>query len=258
MAVRSCRDTTSSLCCNTNREGDCSRPSPNSTSISGSCTNASTAFTSCGRSSKPSAWPTRIEIDFEFAKRTQIDLSSSIEIEDNLVVRSAKLILDRLKVKAQVRFVLLKQIPMGAGLGGGSSNAAAVLIALPALSGRPLRLPELVRLAEIPGQRRALLPARRHRPRLGAGHGSLPAPGPAGAGCPGRLYRYSRLHGRGLQCSRERCYERVDFTAESPILREFQTVAWSLASQDRSLPLFKNDFEQAVFRQHPLSREDRR
>ena len=37
---------------------------------------------------------------------------------------------------------------MGAGLGGGSSDAAAVLLALPVLAGRRLELPELCGLAE--------------------------------------------------------------------------------------------------------------
>jgi len=45
-----------------------------------------------------------------------------------------------------VEFELDKRIPMGAGLGGGSSDAAAVLLALPVLAGKPLDWPALIRL----------------------------------------------------------------------------------------------------------------
>ena len=65
----------------------------------------------------------KLQIDFARGKRTQIELDSSVEIADNLVVRAAKLVLEHLQVNAAVKFVLNKQIPMGAGLGGGSSNA---------------------------------------------------------------------------------------------------------------------------------------
>src|ERR1700742_722358 len=63
----------------------------------------------------------QLTIEFESARRTQIDLDSSTEIPDNLVVRAAKMILERFDIKASVRFTLSKRIPMGAGLGGGSS-----------------------------------------------------------------------------------------------------------------------------------------
>jgi 4-diphosphocytidyl-2-C-methyl-D-erythritol kinase len=89
-----------------------------------------------------------LTIDFDFAKRTQIELKSSVDIPDNLVVRSAECVLAALKVKAWVRFALQKRIPIGAGLGGGSSNAAAVLLALPKLAGKQMPQAELFRLAE--------------------------------------------------------------------------------------------------------------
>ena len=54
-------------------------------------------------------------------------------------------------------------------------------------------------------------------------------------------HRNSRLDARGVPISRA-C---VDFTGESPILREFQTIAWTLnGSRLDQLPL-KNDFEEA-------------
>ena len=48
-------------------------------------------------------------IEFTRAKRTRIELDSSIEIADNLVVRAAKLVLEQLNVNAHVRFTLKKR-----------------------------------------------------------------------------------------------------------------------------------------------------
>ena len=89
-----------------------------------------------------------LEIDFRPAKRTLISINSSIAIADNLVVRAAKLVLGTFRIRAAVNFNLIKHIPMGAGLGGGSSNAAAVLLALPVLAGKPVSIAKLVQLAE--------------------------------------------------------------------------------------------------------------
>lgn len=50
--------------------------------------------------------------------------------EDNLVYRAAKLMKDEFQIKEGVRIVLQKFIPVAAGLAGGSSDAAAVLVGL--------------------------------------------------------------------------------------------------------------------------------
>jgi 4-diphosphocytidyl-2-C-methyl-D-erythritol kinase len=50
--------------------------------------------------------------------------------DDNLVVRAAKLFCGACGIEPNLRIVLRKQIPHGAGLGGGSSDAATTLIAL--------------------------------------------------------------------------------------------------------------------------------
>ena len=64
---------------------------------------------------------------------------------DNLAVRAALLFLERTSVTAAVSITLEKEIPIGAGLGGGSSDAASMLVALDQLLGT--RIPR-ARLAE--------------------------------------------------------------------------------------------------------------
>ena len=54
---------------------------------------------------------------------------------DNLVVRAAELYLTRRGVEAEVEIVLDKRLPHGAGLGGGSSDAASTLRGLDCLFG---------------------------------------------------------------------------------------------------------------------------
>lgn len=55
--------------------------------------------------------------------------------DENLVWRAARLFFSAARVHADVGIRLTKRIPVGAGLGGGSSDAAAVLRALAALFG---------------------------------------------------------------------------------------------------------------------------
>jgi 4-diphosphocytidyl-2-C-methyl-D-erythritol kinase len=56
----------------------------------------------------------------------------------NLAARAAVAVLDRLEMAARVKVRVRKEIPFGAGLGGGSSDAAAVIRCLPGLVGRRL------------------------------------------------------------------------------------------------------------------------
>jgi len=57
------------------------------------------------------------------------------DAKENLATRAARLFLEELKLETGVRIHLEKAVPVGAGLGGGSSDAAAVLLALRALTG---------------------------------------------------------------------------------------------------------------------------
>jgi 4-diphosphocytidyl-2-C-methyl-D-erythritol kinase len=66
---------------------------------------------------------------------------------ENLVYRAAKLALDECRWDGGVSIELNKNIPEGAGLGGGSSDAAATLLAVNRLLGSPMEHAALHRLA---------------------------------------------------------------------------------------------------------------
>src|SRR5438270_750425 len=74
-----------------------------------------------------------IDIKYAATKRTQLTLEGNVDIPDNLILRAAQAVLDSTRTTATINFRLFKHIPMGGGLGGGSSNAATVLLALPVL-----------------------------------------------------------------------------------------------------------------------------
>jgi 4-diphosphocytidyl-2-C-methyl-D-erythritol kinase len=69
-----------------------------------------------------------------------------IEPKDDLVIRAAKLLKDHCNYPLGVEVDLEKNIPIGAGLGGGSSDAASVLIGLNHLWNLQLKQAELIEL----------------------------------------------------------------------------------------------------------------
>jgi len=71
--------------------------------------------------------------------------------DENLVVRATKTFLEKTKITSGVGIKLQKQIPHGAGLGGGSSDAASVLVALNKLFEAKLSREELAKLGSTIG-----------------------------------------------------------------------------------------------------------
>src|SRR5437660_3051800 len=65
----------------------------------------------------------------------------------NLAHRAAALFLEAAKINEGIRIHLEKRIPLAAGLGGGSGNAATTLLGLNELFGLPLQPAELDSLA---------------------------------------------------------------------------------------------------------------
>jgi 4-diphosphocytidyl-2-C-methyl-D-erythritol kinase len=152
---------------------------------------------------------------------------------------------------ARVHLRLRKKIPMGGGLGGGSSNAAAVLLALPVLAGHSHKSPLAAeRIAaelgsDVPffltggsavgigrGTEVYELPDLRPEPILIISPGLHVATGPA----------YEAL-GRGLTAD--------DSSSKINSFRAFVRVLASGRSAKAASPFSANDFEAAVFRQFP-------
>ena len=92
------------------------------------------------------------EVHLEPIPRRRIELRCMPDLkvphEENLVYRAAKLLWERFSPREGVRIVLLKDIPMGAGLGGGSSDAAAALAGLNELWDLGLGREELLAFAK--------------------------------------------------------------------------------------------------------------
>ena len=99
-------------------------------------------------------------------------MAGNVEIPNNLIVRAAELCLKEMKVAAEVDFELDKRIPMGAGLGGGSSDAAAVLLTLPRLAGKAIPGEQMIALAAQLGRRNRPAKARRLAGAPGLSHWS--------------------------------------------------------------------------------------
>jgi len=85
----------------------------------------------------------RLRDDGEITRVTEID---GVPEEADLVVRAARLLQSEVGVTSGVEIELRKNIPMGAGLGGGSSDAATTLLALNRLWGLDLSSEKLSEL----------------------------------------------------------------------------------------------------------------
>jgi 4-diphosphocytidyl-2-C-methyl-D-erythritol kinase len=184
-----------------------------------------------------------VEIAFTPARKTTIDLHDSLRIADNLMVRAARLAMEAMRVTGRVAMTLTKRIPMGAGLGGGSSDAAAVLLALPVLAGRALDLPKLSSLAEQLGSDVGFFLLGGTAVGIGRGSELFPLPdSPA---------RHAVVVAPGVQINTAQAYRdlspRLTMESQQNKIFSFQSQTW-----DRdSLASAANDFEAVVFEQHP-------
>ncbi|WP_286265814.1 4-(cytidine 5'-diphospho)-2-C-methyl-D-erythritol kinase [Thalassotalea atypica] len=86
------------------------------------------------------------EIAIELSNDNQITLLNPVEgvaTEDNLIYKAARLLFKLKNNQLGVKIAIKKILPMGGGLGGGSSNAATILLALNKLWSVNLSIQEL-------------------------------------------------------------------------------------------------------------------
>jgi len=183
-----------------------------------------------------------IEIEFSPGRASRIELLDDPGIPNNLVVRAAKLAMEAMRAPGRIDLRLIKRIPMGAGLGGGSSDAAAVLLALPALAGRRLRFETLAGLgAELGSDVPFFLLG---GAAVGIGRGTELFPLPDVAAAPAVLVA------PGIHVDTARAYAELSpgLTSESQQNKifSFQSHAWNLSAGGPA----GNDFESVVFARH--------
>jgi 4-diphosphocytidyl-2-C-methyl-D-erythritol kinase len=192
----------------------------------------------------------QIDIAFTPARRSQITIEGNVQISGNLIARAAERCMDALRLSGRVEFRLDKRIPMGAGLGGGSSDAAAVLLALPVLARRRIPIEQLIPMAADLGSDVPFFLI--GGAAAGAGRGTELYP------LPDTGVRTGVLVAPLVHVSTAEAYlrlsSRLTMESQQNKMVSFQSAAWTLGRaltgiQDSTAGI--NDFETVVFEQHP-------
>ena len=169
--------------------------------------------------------------------------------EENLALRAAKLVLESSRTRFGVDLALTKRIPVGAGLGGGSADAAAALALVNGLGGNAIPRSELLHLAARLG---ADMPFCLSEAPLAIGwsHGERMMALPALPRAPVLLLTPP------VPIRTAQAYGWIDETRPATGRRGSLLLdAQSLAGWSDVARMAGNDFESVVFGRHPLIRE---
>ena len=166
-------------------------------------------------------------------------------VDENLAVRAARAVIDATGNKFGVALRLTKRIPVRAGLGGGSSDAAAALHAVNALAGNAIPRHELLHIAARLGADVAFF-ASGAPLALGWGRGERLFRLPAPASAPALVAVPS------IAVATPDAYRWWDDANPSPVARGPVVLdAEALGTWGSIGRLGGNDFESAVFGKHP-------
>lgn len=173
--------------------------------------------------------------------------------QSNLVYRAAQLVLERADRAVNLSITLTKRIPLGAGLGGGSSDAAATILGLTRLLGLDW---SVAQMAEV-GQRLGsdvpfffLAPA-----ACVTGRGEQVRPVQV------KGTRWITLVNPGFPVETKWAYQQLSAgkTSVRPLSQALQQLGGrSALDWSEIIPLVENDFEGPVFAQHPVLAEIKR
>ncbi len=167
---------------------------------------------------------------------------------DNLVYRATEIFLRETRIRAAVRIYVEKRIPVGRGLGGGSSDAAVTLLALGRLTGRRLAGEAWLAMAAELGSDVGFFLLGGRALGIGRGEEVFPLPDLPPTPClivspdlsipTAEAYRWLSL--------------RLTSRATAPIILGFCAGCWSAPSPAGwNSDDLRNDFEPVVFARHP-------
>jgi 4-diphosphocytidyl-2-C-methyl-D-erythritol kinase len=183
-----------------------------------------------------------LEIAFTPGRASEVEIEDAAHIPDNLAVRAARLAMEAAGISGRVQISLKKRIPLGAGLGGGSSDAAAVLLALPALAGVRLETGVLAGLAAALGSDVPFFLEGGTAVAIGRGTELFPLPdAPAAAG----ILIASALHVDTTWAYRTLSTRLTSESQQNKIV-SFQAQSWNPLAGGLS----SNDFEEVVFEKY--------
>lgn len=186
------------------------------------------------------------EIEMEISDNISLKTIPSLGIDekDNLVFKAAKLLKEKYKIKSGVQIILKKNIPSGAGLGGGSSDAASTLIGLAKLWEIEQNYDELYEIAAALGSDVPFF--LKKGTALASGRGEkleyfdfkLP-------------YRILLIN-PGIHISSSRAYKSLNRGSESGPRKDYKSaLTGSIRNHEYIREIITNDFEEPVFSIHP-------
>lgn len=181
------------------------------------------------------------------AIRLRSDHTTMPTDDRNLIVRAASMVMERACVSIGLDIELTKTIPIGAGLGGGSSDAAATIVALSHLLRLGWSPEEMVVVGRSLGSDVPFF--------FSAPSGVVLGRGDQVTACQISGERWVVLVQPGFSIETKWAYEQLAKISHQlrPLSDEIKQIAKKeVVTWEEVIPLLENDFEQALASRHPV------